>query len=283
MDWGAIASTAVDIAGKWWQANEASQEAEKNRDFQRDLSDTAYQRAVTDLRKAGINPMLAAKVGGASTPSGATAATPDTGNIGSSAYNNYMRGLEREKAQAEVDNTKATTANTAANTQKTLAETNNVEKAGRLLDVQAEQGLASARQSEAATRVQERLFDKVEQETANLKTEGDRIKVGLNLLLKDLDNYDLKVKEKQAIIANWLIQNKLQGLKEPEARAAAKAAESYWGQEVAPYDGWLGKLFSGGKQVYDFVTTPSGGVPGRLPGERVHRFEERIGRSNGGR
>lgn len=64
--------------------DQASQQ--RQMDFEANMSSTAYQRAVADMKKAGINPIMAAGNGGASTPSAAapTISGMSTGNASSS-------------------------------------------------------------------------------------------------------------------------------------------------------------------------------------------------------
>ena len=101
---GGIASAVGGIASTILGNNSAKHEAEKNRDWQEQMSNTSIQRRMADLKAAGINPLLAVQSAsaGASTPSGAQA---DIKHFDPSTITTLMNGMASAKltqAQAKA-------------------------------------------------------------------------------------------------------------------------------------------------------------------------------------
>lgn len=114
-------SALIGAASSAWGATEqnraAGHQQREQQNFQERMSSTAYQRGMQDMKDAGLNPMLASKLGGASSPTGSMAPIQ---SVGGAATTGYQQGMQaettRKKTESDVLLQTANRLNTEADT-----------------------------------------------------------------------------------------------------------------------------------------------------------------------
>lgn len=145
--------------------------AQKQTDFQERMSNTAYQRAMTDMKAGGLNPMLAYSQGGASVPTGVSpqlqAGRPGDVNSGllSTAKDIMSFGVGLSNTQADTRQKESTTALNNANHEVALN--------------QAEKTAATAKESMASTQLINEQTKKAKAETDLAQTRASKERADL--------------------------------------------------------------------------------------------------------
>lgn len=185
-------STGLGIAGSLLDRSDArnaqedanefnSAQAQASRDWQERMSNTSFQRRMTDLREAGLNPMLAISQGGANVGGGASASfTPVQAGLISSAAATRQAGAAEFQSETSARAVNVNEKQVNAIVDKTKQEISNM--------VSVQQQV-------------HQITDNLRQEYQNLVKQGLNLTDIGNQLRKTMDKMDAEIEliNKQAV------------------------------------------------------------------------------------
>ncbi|AXH76129.1 MAG: DNA pilot protein [Microviridae sp.] len=121
---GTQATNAQQLASTREQMDFQAAEAQKARDYNTTMSNTSWQRGVSDMRSAGLNPMLAYSQGGASAPTSPMGQGASPPSLRSPSLEAINTGMALKSQAANIENVSSQTDFNKANTAKSVVEAN---------------------------------------------------------------------------------------------------------------------------------------------------------------
>lgn len=203
-----------------------SAQVQRQMDFQERMSGTSYQRAVQDMKSAGLNPMLAYTQGGASSPSGGAASGGAASSVATPRLVNAIgpalqSAFQVASASQQIEQAKA-------NVRRTDAETTVLEASVPKVKAETEGSLASAMQARTQSmylqdqmRVAQAEVTRLVDQARLIRSETERSRFEVEKLLPaQLRLLHLEV----ALTSNQV----------PASQNAASFANTWWGRNVSP-------------------------------------------------
>ena len=188
------------------------------------MSGSSYQRAVSDMKAAGINPMLAVNQGGASSPGGASGAGSSAGGATAQVHVPQVSA-----AMAQAINTGMAAARLKGDLDKQRAETDLIRTQASNVAQDTVVKNASAGQAVAET-------TRIKQETMNLLYKADNLRQEYHKLSGEVARQNFYRENLQPIEERLaLLHEQLMKTEVPGATNRASAAGTWWGKNVSPY------------------------------------------------